>query len=99
MPPDVLNGLDNARDHVLNGSMPVLKRGQFGKMCSGENTNQCAPSNCVVNGSLTVGGVRLERHGSMRTPGLRRPCGSSAFFAARSASAKSGGRCLSYHGR
>jgi hypothetical protein len=43
--------------------------------------------------------VRLERHGSMRTPGLSRPCGSSAFFAARSASANSGGRCRSYHGR
>src|SRR5262249_44705332 len=25
----------------------------------------------------------LERHGSMRTPGLSRPCGSTAFFAAR----------------
>ncbi len=43
--------------------------------------------------------VRLERHGSIRTPGLSRPCGSSAFFVARSASANSGGRCLSYHGR
>jgi hypothetical protein len=49
--------------------------------------------------SLTVRQVRLERHGSMRTPGLSRPCGSSAFFAARSASANSGGRCRSYHGR
>ncbi len=35
--------------------------------------------------------VGLERHGSMRTPGLSRPCGSSAFFAARSVSANSGG--------
>jgi hypothetical protein len=34
----------------------------------------------------------------MRTPGLSRPCGSGAFFAARSASANSGGRCLSYYG-
>lgn len=38
-------------------------------------------------------------YGSIRTPGLRRPWGSSAFFAARSASAKRGGRWRSYHGR
>ena len=41
----------------------------------------------------------FKRHGSMRTPGLSRPRGSSAFFAARSASANSGGRWRSYHGR
>jgi hypothetical protein len=44
-------------------------------------------------------GVGLSGQGSMRTPGLSRPCGSSAFFAARSASANNGGRCRSYHGR
>src|SRR5439155_21782929 len=32
-----------------------------------------------------------ERHGSISTPGLSRPCGSSAFLAARSASANKGG--------
>ncbi len=42
---------------------------------------------------------RLKRHGSISTPGLSRPCGSSAFFAARSAAANSGGRWRSYHGR
>ncbi len=37
--------------------------------------------------------------GSIRTPGFRRPFGSRAFFAARSAWANSSGRWRSYHGR
>ena len=38
-------------------------------------------------------------HGSTRTPGLRMPAGSTAAFAARSASANGAGRWRSYQGR
>ena len=37
-------------------------------------------------------------YGSIRTPGLSKPCGSSSRLAARSAAAKSSGRCRSYQG-
>ena len=37
-------------------------------------------------------------YGSIRTPGLSMPCGSSSRLAARSAAAKSSGRCRSYQG-
>lgn len=40
-----------------------------------------------------------EIQGSISTPGLSSPCGSSAFLAARNAAANSGGRWRSYHGR
>src|SRR5712672_2045502 len=40
-----------------------------------------------------------QPYGSMSTPGLSMPCGSSSLFAARSAAAKSPGRWRSYQGR
>src|SRR5438067_389645 len=46
--------------------------------------------------ALRAGGAHA---GSTSTPGLRMPRGSSAFFAARSASANGSGRCWSYQGR
>ena len=36
--------------------------------------------------------LAIPRYGSMSTPGLSMPCGSSSLFAARSATAKSPGR-------
>ena len=42
---------------------------------------------------------RRARHGSIRTPGLRMPAGSTAALAARRAAAKGSGRWRSYQGR
>ena len=53
-------------------------------------------------GQHTVGPGELPfpcRHGSIRTPGLRMPAGSTAFLAAPSAAAKRSGRWRSYHCR
>src|SRR5262249_11570587 len=41
----------------------------------------------------------VSAHGSISTPGLSRPVGSSASLAARSAAANGSGRCRSYQGR
>lgn len=70
------------------GTFPV-RRADVALQCVGAVGNE---------GLRPGGGSGSMRYGSISTPGLSMPCGSNSRLAARSAAAKSSGRCRSYQG-